>query len=362
LVKNSLQEDDEESVRTEEVDELTEKVISVAADLNDGKDLPQVNIEVYTPSTEEGKDEEEKVPAEMNRRQSNRKRKHDALNDYINGAEFDSSEDGEDAVDGMRKINRQFQGVMLAEKYTEDVNVDGWIMSEKLDGVRCIWNGKTMKTRNNNTFYPPPFFAKNFPDEILDGELFLERGEFSKTISIVRKQQAHDGWKDIKFLVFDGPELGGNFKTRLRKLSKIFKGNKSEFVELHKHEVCKDKDHLDEEMERVIALKGEGMMVRDPKSYYEYRRSDKMLKVKKAYDAEAVVIKKIKGTGRCSNMMGAILCRNNDGIEFKVGSGFTDADRRNPPKMGSIITYKYYEVTKSGKPRFPIYLRPYAGM
>lgn len=285
--------------------------------------------------------------------------------DYINGEEFDSDNENEsDAgkVPNGRRIDRQFKGVMLAEKYTGDEEIDGWIMSEKLDGVRCVWNGRTMKTRNNNTFYPPDFFTEDFPDEILDGELWMDRGQFQKTVSIVRKSEAHDGWKNIVYVVFDGPELGGSFKNRLRKLKKIFKGNKSQYVKLHEHQVCNNKEHLEEEMKKVVAIDGEGMMIRDPNSLYEYRRSDKMLKVKQAHDAEAVVLKKIKGTGRCSNMMGALLVRNNDGVEFKVGSGFTDADRRNPPKIGSVITYKYYELTKSGKPRFPIYLRPYAGM
>lgn len=314
-----------------------------------------------TPPTRDPQEEEKYAP---DVRRSQRKRNHADMQDYTNGVEFDSS-DGEPeevTANGKRKIIRQFQGVMLAEKYTGDENIDGWIMSEKLDGVRCIWNGKTMKTRNNNTFYPPKFFIENFPDEILDGELFLERGKFEKTVSIVRKSQAHDGWRDIKYCVFDGPELRGTFKQRLKKLTKIFKNNKSQFVDLHEHQTCRNKEHLEEEMKRVVSMNGEGLIIRDPESEYEYRRSDRMLKVKQAYDAEAVVIKKIKGTGRCSNMMGALLVRNNEGIEFKVGSGFTDADRRNPPKMGSIITYKYYEKTKNGKPRFPIYLRPHPGM
>jgi DNA ligase 1 len=330
-------------------------------DFANDSDLPKIEISDVTLTTNEP-EEEEKIDLSQARR-SQRKRKRGDLNEYTNGDEFSSSEDEkeEPAEKGKRKINRQFQGVMLAEKYTDE-DIDGWIMSEKLDGVRCVWNGKTMKTRNNNTFYPPKFFSENFPDEILDGELWMERAKFQETVSIVRKSYAHDGWKNIKYVVFDGPELGGNFKTRLRKLEKIFKDNNSEYVQLHEHEVCKDKEHLDDEMKRVIALGGEGMMIRDPNSNYEYRRSDRMLKVKQAYDAEAVVLQKIKGTGRCSNMMGALLCRNNDGIEFKVGSGFTDVDRRNPPKLGSIITYKYYETTKSGKPRFPIYLRPHPGM
>lgn len=350
---------------TEEIDELTEEVDQVTelvepVDKDSDEYLPEVEIQELTPPTRDPEEEEKQGHPP---RRPQRKRKRDDENIYTTGIEFDSSEEEiEEPANGKRKINRQFQGVMLAEKYTGDENIDGWIMSEKLDGVRCIWNGRTMKTRNNNTFYPPDFFIKDFPDEILDGELFLERGQFEKTVSIVRKSAAHDGWKDIKFFVFDAPEIGGNFKTRLNKLRKIFKDNKSPYVDLHEHQICKDREHLDSEMKRVVDMGGEGMMIRDPKSMYEYRRSNTMLKVKQSHDDEAVVIQKIKGTGRCSNMMGALLVRNGEGIEFKVGSGFTDADRRNPPKIGSIITYKYYEKTKNGKPRFPIYLRPHPGM
>ena len=66
-------------------------------------------------------------------------------------------------------------------------------------------------------------------------------------------------------------------------------------------------------MERIIAMKGEGVMLRHPKSYYEQRRSDNLLKVKKFYDAEAMVLGKEKGTGRCSNMMGKLMCESLDG-------------------------------------------------
>lgn len=59
-------------------------------------------------------------------------------------------------------------------------------MSEKLDGVRCVWTGEAMFTRNGNPFYPPAFFTEGLPkDVVLDGELFLERGEFQKAMSIV---------------------------------------------------------------------------------------------------------------------------------------------------------------------------------
>lgn len=49
-------------------------------------------------------------------------------------------------------------------------------------------------------------------------------------------------------------------------------------------------------------------------------------------------------------MMGALVCKNKSGVVFKVGTGFTDAQRRNPPKKGTVISYRYFELTKDGKP------------
>jgi DNA ligase 1 len=113
-------------------------------------------------------------------------------------------------------------------------------------------------------------------------------------------------------------------------------------------------------MKRVTDLGGEGMMIRDPKSFYEYWRSESMLKVKKFLDDEAVVIGKESGTGRCENMMGALVVKNKFGVTFKIGSGFTDEERRSPPKKGTVVTYRYFELTNDGKPRFPVYVRPFA--
>jgi len=101
------------------------------------------------------------------------------------------------------------------------------------------------------------------------------------------------------------------------------------------------------------------MILRNPKALYEYKRCDAVLKVKKFHDAEATIIGIQKGQGRLIGMMGALICETKDGIQFKVGSGFTDKERRKPPKIGSKITYQYFEVSKKGVPRFPTFLRVY---
>ena len=94
-------------------------------------------------------------------------------------------------------------------------------------------------------------------------------------------------------------------------------------------------------MDTVLSGKGEGVMLKDPNSAYERRRSNCLLKVKRFEDTEAKVIGHLKGTGRCSSMLGALQVREKDGTEFKIGSGFTDAQRKNPPKKGKTVTFKF---------------------
>jgi DNA ligase-1 len=115
-------------------------------------------------------------------------------------------------------------------------------------------------------------------------------------------------------------------------------------------------------MDEICGGKGEGVMLKDPNSEYERKRSFSLLKVKRFEDAEAEVIGHARGEGRCFTMCGALMMREKDGTEFKIGSGLSDAMRRKPPKKGSIVTFKFQGRSNAGKPRFPIFLRIHSGM
>ena len=163
-------------------------------------------------------------------------------------------------------------------------------------------------------------------------------------------------------MVYDAPLLNVNFEKRLDAIKTKLAEKPSKNVQFHAHVKCTSKEHLLKEMDEVLAKKGEGLMIKDPKCKYESRRSEKLLKVKKFYDAEATVIGHNKGTGRCEDMLGALQVRGDTGAQFKIGSGFNDAQRKHPPKIGSKVTYKYQGLTNSGKPRFPIFLRIHPGL
>lgn len=242
--------------------------------------------------------------------------------------------------------------VLLAESWDGAMDPKGWWLSEKLDGVRAYWDGKQILSRLGNLYHAPDWFIKGLPSMPLDGELFMDRKAFQKTIAIVRRQDKSDAWKQIRYLIFDLPGHGGAFEERLEALRALAA---HPYASMHPHELCTGEKHLKEELARVEALGGEGLMLRQPKSKYVVGRSSTLLKVKTFKDEEAEVIGHIAGTGRHKGRMGALQVRLPNGTEFAIGTGFSDKEREDPPAIGSVVTFKYQELTDGGVPRFPAF-------
>jgi DNA ligase 1 len=220
--------------------------------------------------------------------------------------------------------------LLLAETWTPDANIKGWWHSEKLDGVRAYWDGQRFLSRRGNQFYAPAWFIEKLPQVPLDGELWLARKSFQRTVSIVRRQDAGDLWRSVQFVVFDAPSCEGVFETRLAHIRDCFASQKPQFAQVLDQQRCRNSSQLERELARVLALGGEGLMLRQPHSLYEPRRSQTLLKVKQFQDAEARVIGHQPGTGRHKRRLGALLVILSDGTEFAVGTGFTDARRESP--------------------------------
>ena len=237
-------------------------------------------------------------------------------------------------------------------------------MSEKLDGVRAYWNGSgQFVSRQGNRYFAPPWFVAGLPALALDGELWLARKAFQRTVSIVRRQDESERWREIRFLVFDAPQAQGVFENRLALVQDCFARHKPPFAQVLDQKRCRNTAQLDSELSRIVALGGEGIMLRQPGSVYEAGRSSTLLKVKRFQDAEARVTGHQSGTGRHKDRLGALRVMLPDGIEFAVGTGFTDAQREAPPPVGSLITFRFQELTDGGVPRFPSFVRtcPAAG-
>jgi DNA ligase-1 len=243
--------------------------------------------------------------------------------------------------------------VLLAHKWEIEHDPTGWWMSEKLDGVRAYWDGEVFLSRLGNRFFAPDWFVEDLPADTLDGELWVGRKLFSKTMSIVRSGAAGIEWKNVSYVVFDAPNAKGGFEDRIAHAEKVLKKAATPHARFLEHVTCEGFDHLREELTRVEALGGEGLMLRRPKSKYEIGRSQSLLKVKTFHDAEARVIGHAPGTGKHKGRLGALVCELPTGVTFNVGTGFSDVERASPPKIGAVITFRYQELTDDGVPRFP---------
>ncbi|WP_287010003.1 DNA ligase [Alteromonas sp.] len=235
-----------------------------------------------------------------------------------------------------------------------------YLISEKLDGIRARWTGTELLTRKGNIIHAPKWFTWAWPNTTLDGELWLARGKFEDTASIVLTDIPDERWEKIKFMVFDMPLLMQPFEQRAKEIKRLTDTVTSpallampQFV-LHTHEALQAK------LNSVVDAGGEGLMLHHRQARYVDGRSAHLLKLKRHQDSEAKVIAHIKGKGKFKTMMGSLLVERADGVQFKLGSGFSNNERRHPPEIGEWVTYKFYGYTNSGKPRFAsfMHIRP----
>lgn len=245
--------------------------------------------------------------------------------------------------------------VLLAHKFENDVDPTGWWWSEKLDGVRAYWDGEKFITRQGNVYHAPAWFTALLPnDHPLDGELWMGRGMFQQTISVVKRLDGGLQWEKIRYMVYDAPHLDLPFEERvafLKGIPALMKGAGGSWAELLTHKKVESKEHLVSLLASYVDEGAEGIMIREPGSLYEVGRSYTLRKVKLIEDDEGVVIGYTPGKGRHKGVVGALTIRLKSGIEFDLGAGLTDAERRDPPAIGKTVTFTYIGKTDEGKPK-----------
>lgn len=247
--------------------------------------------------------------------------------------------------------------LMLATKWQPHDDPTDWWMSEKYDGVRGYWNGKQMLTRGGEIIVLPTALRAALPTFPLDGELWAGRGRFEATLAAVRDKQPGTGWQEIRYLVFDAPQKAGRFEARLQAIEHWLAQQAPSSIGIATQTRCLGRAHLQQTLDTIEVNGGEGVMLRAANSPYQAGRSKFLRKYKRFDDGEAQVVGYNPGKGKYTDMVGSLKVELSDGRRFAVGSGMSDAQRRNPPPIGSIITFKHHGWTRHHKPRFPVFWR-----
>ena len=248
--------------------------------------------------------------------------------------------------------------LLLAERYSGGIDVSHYWVSEKLDGVRAVWDGKVLRFRSGNSVPAPQWFVAALPKQPLDGELWLGRGSFDQLLAIVRRRLPDDAkWRRVRYMIFELPNAPGNFSQRVEQIEAVTAAAKLPWLQAVAQFRVPDAAALQKQLREIVRQGGEGLMLHRDDATYQVGRSDALLKLTPWQDAEARVIAHLPGKGKYAGKLGALRMEMPDGRRFALGSGLSDDLRRNPPPLGAPVTYRYRELTPHGMPRFPRYLR-----
>lgn len=253
---------------------------------------------------------------------------------------------------------RPAPALMLARDAPAGVDPAGYLVSEKLDGVRATWDGRVLRFRSGLPVAAPAWFTDGLPDLPRDGELWLGRGRFEALVAVVRKARPVDAdWRGLRYALFDLPGAAGPFAERAAVLrDTVARGDHPALVAIEQR-ALPDRAALARALKAVVDGGGEGLVLHRADAPWRAGRSSDLLKLKPLADAEAVVIGHALGRGRFAGQMGALHVRTGEGVEFLIGTGFSDAERARPPSIGRVVTFRHRGLTAGGVPRFASYWR-----
>ena len=260
--------------------------------------------------------------------------------------------------------------LMLAQSYRPGMALAEYWVSEKLDGLRGHWDGQQLLSRGGQRIAAPKWFTAGWPAHALDGELWAGRGQFAQALSTVRQHQAHDdAWRSIRFMVFDAPGQSGAFNERITFVHGVVSRIEQRWVQAVAQFKVGHVSALQALLQQTVRLGGEGLMLHRGTALYQGgARTPDLIKLKLHEDAEARVVAYVPGKGKYAGQVGALLVEMPEPsvqpgqapqtkLRFKLGSGLRDADRRNPPTVGSWVSYRFRGLHDSGLPRFATFVR-----
>jgi len=239
---------------------------------------------------------------------------------------------------------------------SEDLH--NWLISEKYDGVRAYWDGHQLYSRSGYPINPPAEITRHWPDVPLEGELWSGYGRYSEVSALInRHQTTADEWREVRFMLFDLPHWPGNFQQRYAQLEELIGTTEASNLTVIRQHRGLDQEALEQLFAETVEKGGEGLMMHRASALYQFGRSTDLRKLKPYQDAEATVIAHLPGKGRYTGMLGALLVEMDDGRRFRLGTGFSDAERADPPPVGSRVSFRYEGLTTHGLPRFARFLR-----
>jgi DNA ligase-1 len=248
--------------------------------------------------------------------------------------------------------------VQLASVWPAQRSPQGFLVSEKFDGVRAVWDGQVLRFRSGRVIAAPNWFLAALPPLPLDGELWLGRGQFDAVSGAVRRSVPDDAqWRAVRYMVFDAWSLQEPFAQRVVRLQAALAAAGLPWLEAAAQESVASAQDLQARLQALVKQGGEGLVLHRADAPWRSGRTEALFKFKPEPDEEGQVVGHQPGQGRLRGQTGALVLQTVQGQRFALGSGLSDELRRNPPPLGAWVTYRFRDRTPSGLPRFASFVR-----
>lgn len=242
--------------------------------------------------------------------------------------------------------------------YHSDVDPSGYWVRERLRGVRAYWTGQRLLDGDGATLTVPDGFTRGFPPIPMDGQLWMGRGSFGRLLAVVhRRVPDPTQWRSLYFMALDLPDHQGPFNQRLRTLRRRVREARAPHLRVPPHARIRTRDELNKELALILKAGGAGLILHRDAALYHHPVKDDLLMMRSYRHAQAKVVAVIHRAGPGDTSMTGLLLRGKGGRRLRLMKGFSAAQRRRPPPIGSIVEYKFYGYNHDGKPRFMSFLR-----
>ncbi len=233
-----------------------------------------------------------------------------------------------------------------------------YAVSEKLDGVRGLWDGAVLRFRSGRPIAAPAWFVAGLPPQPLDGELWMGRKTFDRLSDTVRKAQPVDAdWRALRYMLFDAPNPSLPFEARAQQVQHLVQKADLPWLGAVEQSRLVSAAGLQTRLQQVASLGGEGLVLHRLDAPWQPGRSEAVRKLKLQPDDEAIVVAHVPGKGKFEGQMGALVLEMPNGKRFSLGTGFSAADRAQAPPIGAQVTYRYRDRTPAGLPKFASFVR-----
>jgi len=243
--------------------------------------------------------------------------------------------------------------ILRIKEWKNEDDPTGWYMCERKCGIRCYWTGTEFLSSKGTQYSPPKTFTAELPNIYLDGILYSEKETFG---SVKNGLKNPNFWTNLKFVIYDAPQINKPFMQRIETLKKKCHKINSSFIEVINYKKCHSQAHFLEELDACKEAGGEGFYLKKADVLYNDSKACFEARVMHQQIGEIIDDSGIEISGR--SLKGSLKIKSQDGEQFciSVNQKRTKNLNKDAFQKGTQVRYEFCGMVTANKAKKPFFI------